>query len=324
MTLVLVAVLCGAVVWLAALAYRRVWARFDQRGRVPTGFGALLAPALLIAAWWGGASKEMVLALSAATAASLIYWIDDAREMSARARVAIAAITGLAIGAFYFLNADFAPFVVIALVALAALVHLALVNTINMQDGADLNLSTFVLLTAVLLLAYSNGSTDWTMTATACLAFTLPFAILNRRPRTIYFGDSGSFAFAVLFTIMGAAFLTGGAPPPEAAIPAGLPLVDMVFVTAHRIRIRQKFTVRHYFHLYQRLQSSQPGFLYLAPQVISVVLTLGLAYLLKAMGVDRFVSVTVAIAVVSFVVFWAGHRFFVTTEPGPPPPARAP
>lgn len=323
MTPVLIILLGGIVVWIAALAYRHIWMRADRRGRVPTGFGALLAPAMLAAAWWGGASKEMILAFAVATAGSAIYWIDDAREMSARARVAIAAVTGLAIGAIYFLGADFPLFTLLALLGLAALVHLALVNTFNMQDGADLNLSTFILLTAALLLTYAGGSTDWTKAAAACLAFAAPFAILNHRPRTIYLGDSGSFAFAALFTIMGAAFLTGGAPPPEAAIPAGLPLVDMVFVTAHRIRIRQKFTVRHYFHLYQRLQTCQPGFTYLAPQVISAALALVVAYALQAFGVDRFVSVAIAIAVASLVVFWASHRFFVSSDPGPPPQRQA-
>lgn len=314
----LLAVLGAAIALAAASAYRRCWTWLDGRRRVPTGFGALLAPAMLAAALWGGASGEMVLALGAATIASAIYWIDDAMEMSARVRIAIAAVTGLTIGAIYFAPAGFPILLLVALLALAAFIHLSLVNTFNMQDGADLNLATFILLTAGLLLIFGAGSRDWALAAVACLAFTVPFAILNSRPRTLYFGDSGSFAFATLFTIMGASFLTGGAPPPEAAIPAGLPLVDMAFVTAHRIRIGQKFTVRHYFHLYQRLQTCRAGFTYLAPQMISAALALALAQAFQAMGAERFASVAAAIAIASLVVFWAGHRFFVSGEPGPP------
>lgn len=318
MTPALIALLCAALVFVAALAYRLAWARFDRRGRVPTGFGALLAPAMLAAAWWTGAPKEMVLALVAASVGSLVYWIDDAKEISARMRLMIAAVTGLAIGAIYFAPAGFPLVLMVLLIGLAAFVHLSLVNTINMQDGADLNLATFILLTSILLLVYEDGPSDWTVIAAACLAFTVPFSIVNRRPRTLYFGDSGSFAFAALFTIMGAAFLTGGALPPEAAIPAGLPLVDMAFVTAHRVRIRQKFTVRHYFHLYQRLQTCQPGFTYLAPQIISVGLALALAACLQLAGVDRLISVMVATTLISLLVFWTGHRVFVSGEPGPP------
>lgn len=318
MDILLMVFLGAAVALAAAVGYRLVWLRLDGRRRTPTGFGALLAPAMLVATCAARGTPEVVMALSAATVGSLIYWIDDAREMSARARVAIAAATGLAIGAVYFLPAGMPLIALLPLLGLAAFIHLALVNTYNMQDGADLNLATFILMTGVFLLIYGGGSRDWVSLGAACLIFTAPFAVLNSRPRTIYFGDSGSFAFAALFTIMGAAFLTGGAPPPEAAIPAGLPLVDMAFVTAHRIRIRQKFTVRHYFHLYQRLQSCQPGFAYLVPQVVSVVLALAMATGLQAIGFERFTSVAISIATVSLLVFWASHRFFVSAEPGPP------
>lgn len=321
MIVVLLVLFGGGAAYGAAWLYRRLWARHDPRGRTPTGFGALLAPAMLAAALIGGASTEAVWSLAAACVGALIYWLDDARELSARLRVGLATVTGLVIGAIWFVPADPPLLGLLALLALAGFVHLALVNTINMQDGADLNLAAFVLLTGVLLLAYGADAKDWSTMALACLAFAVPFALQNRHPRTIYFGDSGCFAFAALFTILGAAFVTGRAPPPEAAIPAALPLVDMAFVTAHRIRIRQKFTVRHYFHLYQRLQSCQPGFSYLLPQVAAAAVALALAEGLKAAGVDRTLAVAVGMAVGGLATFLGAHRFFVSGEPGPPPRA---
>lgn len=315
--------LAGAVAsGLAAVIYRQIWARVDRRGRTPTGFGALLAPALLLAALVGGASAPLIASAAVLCLGTAIYWLDDAVELSARLRVAVAVVAGIAIGAVWLTPAGGAPLALVGLLALAGFVHLALVNTFNMQDGADLNLAVFVVLTGVLLLIYGGGAPDWAIVALACLAFTAPFALQNARPRTIYFGDSGCFAFAGVFTIMGCAFLTGATPPPEAAIPAGLPLIDMIFVTAHRVRIRQRFTVRHYFHLYQRLQTCRPGFAYLLPQLVSAAGALALAHLLQAAGVERLAAVVVGTAVAALAVFLGTFRLFVSGEPGPPP-ARA-
>ncbi|MDP3802981.1 MAG: hypothetical protein Q8Q71_12415 [Brevundimonas sp.] len=278
-----------------------------------------LAPAMLAGALLGGASDQLAAALALVTGASAIYWLDDAVELSARLRVILSAVAGGAVALVFLIAAGASVLLFVLLVPLAMFVNVALVNTINFQDGSDLNIAVFVLLTGALLLSHAPGDSEWIPVAVALLAFTLPFAVLNSRPRTIYFGDSGSFAFAMLFTVMGIAFIAGpSAPPPEAAIPAALPVIDMAVVTAHRIRIRQAFTVRHYFHLYQRLQKDQPGFVYLAPQLVSAALCLAVAWLLQKLAVDRAVAVALAMMLVSVPVFLAFRRGLVTSEPGPP------
>lgn len=320
--LALLLALPGAVAaWLAALAYRRAWVHLDPRGRTPTGFGALLGPALAATAWAGGAPTAITAGLAAGAVGSLIYWIDDAMEMSARLRVLLAALVGGVIGAVQFAGAGFDPLVLTALVGVAAFVNVALVNSINMQDGADLNLALLLALTGGALAVFGEGQ-EWTVAGLTCLAFAVGFGLVNARPRSLYFGDSGCFALATLFTVMGAAYVGAGGsqtPPPEAAIPLALPMVDMAFVTAHRIRIRQRFTVRHYFHLYQRLQTCRPGFDYLLPQIAAAALALGLAVALGQAGMDRFWAVVVGMGASGLLTFWAGHRFFVSGEPGPPP-----
>lgn len=318
MSLVVLTTLVALVTIIFALAYQWVWRRRDRRGRTPTGFGALLAPIMLAAAYAGGGSQELLIALGAASIGSMIYWIDDARELDAWIRVVLASVAGLIMGAIYFLSVPFSPIVLIALLALAAFVHLCLTMTINMQDGADLNIALFMIMTGALLLIFSDGSTDWGIIATTIIAFSASFALFNRRPNSVYSGDSGCFAFASIFTILGAAFLVGQAPPPEAAIPAALPVIDMTVITLYRIRIRHKFTTRHYFHLYQRLQACRPGFSYLVPQVASVALALALSAALQAAGVERLAAVVVGATVAGLLVFLGGHRFFVSGEPGPP------
>lgn len=313
--------LFGAVLSLvAALVYVRVWRRTFGPQRTPTGFGALLAPVLVAAAWTIGAPLDLNLALAVGAAGALIYWLDDAFEISARVRVAVAAATGLGIGWLVAHQVGLGLGWTLGLAGLAAFAHVALVNTINMQDGADLNLATLTALTGALTVFFADGSAFWTVVGWTALAFAVGFAAVNRTPRSLYFGDSGCFALAVPFTLMGAAYLVGREPPPlEAVMALGLPIVDMAFVTAHRVRIRQRFTVRHYFHLYQRLQSSRPGFGYLAPQAATVALGLAASAALQALGIERVWAVGIATAGAGLLVFWAGHRFFVRGEPGPPP-----
>lgn len=310
---------CAASVALLAALYRILWRRWRDPESTPSGFGVLFAPALLIAALVAQVPHALVAALAITTVGSLIYWIDDVTGLGAWLRVALSAAAGCAIGIIYFTSSGFVGPLLVALVLLAGFVNVALANTINFQDGADLNLATFIILTGVLLLAFAPRDPVWMPTAVACLAFTVPFALVNSRPRTLYFGDSGSFAFAMVLTILGAAFVAGGTPPPpEAAIPAALPVIDMAFVTAHRIQIRQRFTVRHFFHLYQRLQKDQPGFFYLIPQIVNVALSLAGAAVLQAAGLGRTASIVLATAAVTLLVFLLFRRAFVSSEPGPP------
>ncbi len=320
MTIIL-ALLGAVATGFAAIAYRRAWHRLDPRGRTPTGFGALLGATLAATAWASAAPIAITAGLAAGAAGALIYWFDDAMEMSARVRLALAALVGGIIGAVQFVGDGFDPVSLGLLIGAAAFVNVALVNSINMQDGADLNLALLLALTGAALAVFGEDR-EWVVAGLTCLAFAVGFGVINFRPRSLYFGDSGCFALATLFTVMGAAFLGGAGsqpPPPEAAIPLALPMVDMAFVTAHRISIRQRFTVRHYFHLYQRLQTCRPGFAYLAPQIVAAVLALGLAFALQAVGVDRLWAVVVGMGVSGLLTFWAGHAAFVSGEPGPPP-----
>ena len=318
------ALICAAATAILAPLYRMEWLRHFPVGPTPTGFGVFFAPTMLLAAFASDASSELIVALAITTGGALLYWIDDVTDLNAWFRAIFSFAIGVALGAIYVWSAGLDLSLAIPLTLLAGLVNLALVNTINFQDGADLNLAVFILLTGALLVIFASGDAEWTPVAAACLAFALPFAAMNSRPQTIYFGDSGSFAFAALFTILGAAFVTGSVmPPPEAAIPAALPVVDMAFVTAYRIRIRQRFTIRHYFHLYQRLQKDQPGFFYLLPQALNVALSVAAAALLQYWGLGRTLSVTLGTAAVTLPVFLLFRHFFVRSEPGPPPRQRA-
>ena len=173
-------------------------------------------------------------------------------------------------------------------------------------DGADLNLGTFIALTAGFILLFGAAHREWGAVALATLAFVAPFAVMNGRPKTIYFGDSGSFAFAGLLTTMAVAFFRDyGSLPPEAAIPAALPAFDVFFVFTIRLRERHDLLTRNYLHLYQRLSRRFDGFGYLVPQVANALLCLGGAMALQWAGLGRILSVILAILLLTVPFYFA-------------------
>jgi len=298
---------------LAALVYRHVWTRARGPESTPTGFGVLLALVTLGATVAAGASLEMRIALGIVAAAAAAYWLDDLIDLSARLRLAISFAAGLAIGATYFTFYPGLPVVALLGICLGAgLACAILTNIVNFYDGADLNLATFIALTAGLILWFGPTQREWFVIALACLAFIIPFAALNSRPRTIYLGDSGSFAFAGLLTVMAVAFASDiQSLPPEAALPTALPTIDALYVFITRIVEKHDLLTRNYLHLYQRLHSRYAGFGYLLPQIVNAASCLILAEALQAAELGRILSVILAGLLVTIPFYFVCRWLFL-------------
>jgi UDP-N-acetylmuramyl pentapeptide phosphotransferase/UDP-N-acetylglucosamine-1-phosphate transferase len=304
----------------AGIVYRILWLRRTGLAPVPTGFGALLAFVMLGGAFVAAASAATLASLSVIAAATAIYWLDDAIELSARLRLALAFLTGAATALFWF-GGD--PGVsmpaLIGLCALAGIICVVLTQIANFQDGADLNLASFIGLTSGCILAFSALRHEWAAIALAALTFVLPFGALNSRPRTLYLGDSGSFAFAGLLTVMAVAFVEDFRNmPPEAAIPAALPALDVFYVFVVRLKEKHDLLTRNYLHLYQRLNRRYRGFFYLVPQFLNVARCLAAAAMLERAGLGRILSVVVAMVLVTTAFYFACRRIFLAGAPEGP------
>jgi UDP-N-acetylmuramyl pentapeptide phosphotransferase/UDP-N-acetylglucosamine-1-phosphate transferase len=309
----------GMLTLAAGLAYRRIWQRVRTDGVTPTGFGVLLAPVMLSAALFSGAPWNLTASLGIVTLATAIYWTDDLVHLSARLRLLVSFLAGAGIGLAYLFDEGLSPLMLVGAMLVAGGICVVLTNMVNFCDGADLNLTSFIVLTAMLILLFTPHDQHWTPVAVGALAFALPFAIMNSRPRTIYLGDAGSFAFAGLLTAMAVAFLQSfGNIAPEAAIPAALPMLDVAYVFAVRVIEKHDLLTRNYLHLYQRLNRRYAGFGYLLPQFVNVGLCLGIAALLEATGLGRIVSVIVAMILVTPPFYFLCRRLFLAGPPEGP------
>ncbi len=267
---------------------------------------------MLAAALISGASGALIAALAVIAVVTLIFWIDDLVHVSALLRLLVSFLAGMGIGWAYGFDQSWGWLALVAFVLAAGLVSVVLTNMVNFCDGADLNLASFIGLTGAMILLFTPPDRDWVSVAVGALAFTLPFAVMNSRPRTLYLGDSGSFAFAGLLTAMAVAFVQNfGNIAPEAAIPAALPTLDVAYVFAVRIIEKHDMLTRNYLHLYQRLNRRHAGFGYLLPQFVNLVLCLGAAVLLQALGMGRNLSVVIAMVVVTLPFYFLCRRIFL-------------
>ena len=293
--------------------YRVLWIRQRGTETIPTGFGAFIAVALLLAAAVFHPSGRILGVFAILVVATAIYWLDDAFGLSARFRMGLSFLSGILICAVLVSELNDVPVGLLALLCLVAgFVNVLLTNVVNFYDGADLNLATFIALTCGFVLLFSTGRDFIALSAVACSAFIVPFAFMNRRPRTIYLGDAGSFAFATFVTTM--VIIYFAAPQQlaaEVAIPLGFPIVDTFYVFCYRIIKRHDLLTRNYLHLYQKLNSHYMGFGYLLPQVASAFLALTGSQVLRRYGLSDFWAVAIAMVVVTIPFYFACRQFLL-------------
>ena len=297
---------CVAMItFVAALIYRQLWIRFAGANITPKGFGVFLAPVLLAAAIVAHAPAGVVIALVILIAASAVYWFDDLIGLSARLRMGVSFVTGAATGYLLLSGAIVTPvWMMVLFCAAAGVLHVVLTNIVNFYDGADLNLATFIGLTAIVILMFTPASDLIALCAIACLAFIVPFGIFNSRPNTIYLGDAGSFAFAGFLTVIAVIYFRGRELAPQIAIPGALPALDTFFVLCIRIIEKHDLLTRHYLYLYQRFGEHYKGFSYLGPQVVNVLLCLAAAAALQMLGLTPFWAVAIAGVVVTIPFYF--------------------
>jgi UDP-N-acetylmuramyl pentapeptide phosphotransferase/UDP-N-acetylglucosamine-1-phosphate transferase len=299
----------AAVSLLGGLIYRRLWIGFRGGEQTPTGYGALLAPFLLAGAVFVQAPADLIWSFTLAAVVAVIYWCDDVFGLARKQRVLIQFLSGFAVGSLLLAGHQLGTSCLIAGCLAAGLLNVLLTNVVNFSDGADLNLATLMLLTVAVILLIGRDAAFMRESAIVIAAFVLPFALLNCRPRTIYFGDAGCFVFASFLTIMTVCYFrnSGSTAAAYAAIPMALPVYDAVYVVVWRIIHKEDILSRNYLHLYQKLQIKYRNFSYLLPQPLNAAFAVAAALVLQRLGLQALAAVTLSMLVVT-PVFYVLYR----------------
>ena len=297
---------------LGGLVYRRLWTGLRGVEPTPTGYGGLLAIFLLCGAIYLRAPADLIWSYTLVAVAAAIYWCDDVLGLSRRHRVLIQFISGFAVCYLLLSGTKLDLPALIGCCLAAGLLNVVLTNVVNFSDGADLNVATVMILTAGAILLIGPDAEFMRPSAIIILAFVLPFALLNSRPKTIYFGDAGCFVFASFMTVMAIYYFRNGPNAAAyAAIPLALPVYDACYVVAWRIYHKEDVLSRNYLHLYQKLQIKYRNFLYLLPQPLNVVLVAAGALILQVLGLPALYAVIFSILLVTPVFYAVYRRMFL-------------
>jgi UDP-N-acetylmuramyl pentapeptide phosphotransferase/UDP-N-acetylglucosamine-1-phosphate transferase len=300
--------LLAALSLVGGLIYRRLWIGFRGSEQTPTGYGGLLAIFLLGGSVCLGAPSDLVWSYALITVAAVIYWCDDVLGLSRKYRVVIQFASGFAVCWLLLAGAGLGAPALIGCSLAAGFVNVVLTNAVNFSDGADLNVATVMVLTVAVILSIGPDAAFMRPSAIIILAFVLPFALLNSRPRMIYFGDAGCFVFASFLTVMTVCYFRNGADAAAfAAIPLALPVYDACYVVVWRIRHKEDILSRNYLHLYQKLQIKYRNFGYLLPQPLNIAVVVAVALILQALGLRALLAVTLAMLLAT-PVFYALYR----------------
>ena len=309
----LVLALLAALSYLGTVPYRHLWVRTKGPGLTAKGYGALLPFFIMAYAVAAGASQDAVWACAAISAMTAIYWIDDIGDLKVTVRLALQFGAG-ALMAWLALDGGTGnlPLPVPLACAIAGVANIGLTNVVNFYDGADLNISTLLILLAAVMIGVPATNADLMPIALTVLAFTLPFAFVNRKPGTLYFGDAGSFAVAsliTLVTVMGAR--DGDGTAALAALPLLLPAMDVAYVFFLRVRRKEDLLSRNYHHLYQQLQIQRRGFWYLLPQPVFAAVLLAATLGLIGSGIRVLTAVVAASVILTPILYFASRAMFL-------------
>ena len=299
--------------YLGTIAYQRAWARSKGSAITAKGYGALLPFFITAYAVIAGASAETCWDCALISALTAIYWIDDISDLKVALRFSLQFGTG-ALLAWLILRGGTGslPLPIPLACVIAGAANVGLTNMVNFYDGADLHIAMLLVLLAAVPLALPSTNPDLAPIALAMLAFLLPFAFVNRKPQSLYFGDAGSFAVASLVTLVTVVSARDGdGRAALAATPLMLPAMDVAYVFFIRVRRHEDLLSRNYHHLYQQLQIRYGGFRYLLPQPLFTAALLAAAFALIGAGHGPLFSVAAASLVLTPLLYLASRALFV-------------
>ena len=200
-------------------------------------------------------TQGVVIALGAIVL-GIVGLVDDHRSVHPRIRLllelgtaALAVASGLRVPATGVAAVD---------VAITLVWIVGITNAFNLLDNMD-GLASGVAATAataVFMLAILGGQRATSAVAAALVGACLGFLVYNRRPASIYMGDTGSLFLGYVLAVLTIEVDPNLAPPASFAVPLillALPVLDTATVTLARLRRRRRVSIGGRDHLSHRL-----------------------------------------------------------------------
>jgi UDP-GlcNAc:undecaprenyl-phosphate/decaprenyl-phosphate GlcNAc-1-phosphate transferase len=261
-TILVAAVLCGAVVALAEPVtislLRRVAAmdtpnlRSSHAVATPRGGGAPIAVGLVLAALLIHTPAAVAFAIAVA-AFSGIGLADDLAGLSVRRRLALQGVASLAAAALASQLRLPAAGQAAAAVVIALWVT-AFVNAFNFMDGVNGISASHALIGGAAFACLGEWRPDVFLAAggAAVAAGALAFLPWNAVRARVFLGDVGSYGLGAAMAVLAAWAVIRGIPVEAVLGPLALYIADTAWTLQRRIRSGERWSQAHRTHIYQQ------------------------------------------------------------------------
>jgi UDP-GlcNAc:undecaprenyl-phosphate/decaprenyl-phosphate GlcNAc-1-phosphate transferase len=264
LTSVFAAVLCAAFVTAAEPALIPLLRRAAvdvPNGRsshvvpTPRGGGAPVAAGLvLVALLVMPGAVATTFAVSVAVFAA-IGFADDLAGLTARRRLLLQGLAGLAVAAVLVTRLHLPAGVLIAAAVVFAVWIIAFVNAFNFMDGVNGISGAHALIggAAYAVLGWVRPDPFLALAGTAVAAGALAFLPWNAGRARVFLGDAGSYGLGAALAVLAAYAVIRHLPLEAALAPLSLYLADTAWTLQRRIRAGERVFEAHRTHTYQQL-----------------------------------------------------------------------
>lgn len=241
--------------------YIKIWKIFFNN--TPTGSGIFL----LIPLIYFGIISEIYIIIFILFLFSFAYFFDDLFGIKYIYRIILQILAAALIFSISTIELNF--YYILLFISF----FLIICNSLNFQDGQDLNIASLLIMIFCLFLFFSNNILIRN-TSVITLIYLLVFLFFNSKSNNLYFGDNGCFISTIiifLFLIEDSQNLLLIKYLSSIII---FPLTDVFFVLCFRIYKRENLLSRNFYHIYQILFKRYDSKFYLLPNILFAMINL--------------------------------------------------
>ena len=242
--------------------YVKIWKKFSVK--VPSGIGILLVIPFFfyyIELNLSLLSSLLVLAFA------ILYFFDDIKGIHFSFRIILQILASFVIYFSYSLEFNF------IIIFLNLFFFIILVNSLNFQDGEDLNIAVLLIFIFTIFYLYSNNEVIENISK-IILLFLTTFSLFNFKKNYLYLGDSGCYVASIIIFLMTYDQINNLLLIKLLIAVLFFPIVDVLYVIVYRFFKNENLLSRNYLHIYQILAQKTNVKLYLLPNIFFAILNI--------------------------------------------------
>ena len=237
------------------LVYIKIWKAISKN--IPTGIGVFF---LLPLIYYGLEFDLKLFYLIILILFSLIYFIYDLVGLNFLWRVLIQILTSIVLYFLFFIEINFIQ------AGLITLIFFIFVNTLNFQDGEDLNIAILLIIIFSVFYFFSTISIIKNISE-LILLYLIIFCIFNKKKKNLYFGDVGCFVSTILIFLFIIKEIENLLMIKVILSVLLFPVLEIFLVNLYRIYKRENLLTRNYYYIYQIIAKKTKYKLYLFPNI---------------------------------------------------------